>query len=86
MYVLQREIGPTTYTKIIIELPMPFVGGDSESSLSFTKNKSVFSCPSFYAKGPAAKPQEPLNPFLFFRIRLSTNTLRRQQSRQMSSE
>jgi hypothetical protein len=22
MYVVQREIGPTTYTKIIIELPM----------------------------------------------------------------
>jgi hypothetical protein len=30
--------------------------GGSESSLSFTKNKSVFSCLSFYAKGPAAKP------------------------------
>jgi hypothetical protein len=23
MYVVQREIGPTIYTKIIIELPMP---------------------------------------------------------------
>jgi hypothetical protein len=23
MYVVQREIGSTTYTKIIIELPMP---------------------------------------------------------------
>jgi hypothetical protein len=63
------------------------VGGDSKSSLSYTKNKkSVFSCPSPFAKGPAAKPQEPLIPFPTFRTRLSTSTLRRQRSCKISSE
>jgi hypothetical protein len=50
------------------------------------KIKECFSRSDSRAKGPAAKPQEPLNPFSFFRIRLSACTLRRQQGCQMSSE
>jgi hypothetical protein len=44
----------------------------------------TFQLVKYDSKGPAAKSQEPLSPFSFFRIHLSTNTFRHQQSNQIS--
>jgi hypothetical protein len=43
-----------------------------------------FQLVKFDSKGSVAKPQEPLSLFSFFRIHLSTSTLRHQQSNQIS--
>jgi hypothetical protein len=62
------------------------VGGIRDQAFRTLKIKECFSCPDSHAKGPVANPQEPLDPFSSFRIRLSARTLRRQWGCQMSSE
>jgi hypothetical protein len=58
--------------------------GGSEIKPFVCQNVRLFQLVKFDAKGLEMKPQEPLSPFPFLRIHLSTSTLSHQQSNQIS--
>jgi hypothetical protein len=59
MYVLQREIGPTIYTKIIIELPMPFVGGIRNQAFRLPKIRVSLVAQVSMRKAQQRNPRSP---------------------------
>jgi hypothetical protein len=70
---LQSLLGKINFVKrFISNLSQKVVGGIRNPAFRTPKIKECFSRSDSRAKGPAAKPQKPLNLFLFFRSRLSS--------------